>query len=335
MPARSRRVAHCRTCWRWIPQHSRVASRPSVPATTRLRPPGRQASRVVPRKSSCRRAPTRPGAMPRVRSAPKCSSSRTDAPRSLAARQSHAMKAALSFTPSMGRNTVRGTSTLGLEFAGQAARSTYCLIAIGGGGLAAGACSAIKALNPDCHIVGVEPVGSATMHLSFERGTASSIEAPDTIADSLAPPMTLPLPYSLCRETIDEIVLVSDEEIVAAMRLLFEELKLIVEPGGAAATAGLVRVAQRFPRCTLRRHRLRIEHRPGVVLRLAGPSIPVVGAASCREIRHNPWERHLAAKAAVRPHRTQRPRGRLRGRMPLLRRCGYEAEAIASKLSIR
>ena len=66
---------------------------------------------------------------------------------------------------------------------------------------------------------------------------------PDTIADSLAPPMTLPYPFALCKANIDELVLVSDEEISAAMRLIFREMKLAVEPACAATTAALKKIA--------------------------------------------------------------------------------------------
>jgi threonine dehydratase len=67
-----------------------------------------------------------------------------------------------------------------------------------------------------------------------------TLDRTQTIADSLAPPMAEPYTYSVCRKFVDEIVLVGDEQLKEAMRLLFQGMKLAVEPAGAATTAGLL-----------------------------------------------------------------------------------------------
>jgi len=85
----------------------------------------------------------------------------------------------------------------------------------------------------------VEPEGADSMHRSFAAGSPQRLESISTIADSLAPPMALPYSYALCRAHIDRLVKVSDAQIVDAMGVLFREMKLAVEPGGAAATAAL------------------------------------------------------------------------------------------------
>lgn len=142
--------------------------------------------------------------------------------------------------PFEGERTALGTATVGLELVEQAPDLDAVIIAIGGGGLAGGAASAIKLLNPRCCIFGVEPEGADSMHRSFAAGAPQRLERVQTIADSLGPPMALPYSYALCRAGLDRLVKVTDDEICDAMGLLFREMKLAVEPGGAASTAALI-----------------------------------------------------------------------------------------------
>jgi threonine dehydratase len=118
--------------------------------------------------------------------------------------------------------------------------SKAVIIPVGGGGLAAGVSTAIRLAKPDCLIFGVEPFGADTMFRSFAAGSPQSIAKIETIADSLGAPHALPISYALCRASIDEIVRIRDEEMVAAMRFLVENARLAVEPAGAAATAALL-----------------------------------------------------------------------------------------------
>ncbi len=137
-----------------------------------------------------------------------------------------------------GRCTALGTATLGLEFSESCGPLDAVIIAIGGGGLAGGASAAIKMLDPDCVIYGVEPEGADSMHRSFASGQPVTI-VPETIADSLAPPMSLPYSFALCRDNIDQLVKISDDDMCRAMALFFRDMKLAVEPACAAATAAL------------------------------------------------------------------------------------------------
>ncbi len=142
--------------------------------------------------------------------------------------------------PFEGLLTATGTATLGLEFIEQAPDLEAVIVPIGGGGLAAGLSTAIKLVKPACQVLGVEPFGADTMYRSFVAGSPQSIEKIDTIADSLGAPYALPVSYALCRASVDQIVRVRDEEIVAGMRFLLEHARLAVEPAGAAATAALL-----------------------------------------------------------------------------------------------
>ena len=142
--------------------------------------------------------------------------------------------------PFEGRNTVLGTGTLGLELSRQVAGLEAVVVAIGGGGLCAGVATTVKLALPECRVYGVEPEGADTMHRSFASGKPEAIERVDTIADSLAAPHAAPYTFSLCRRYVDELVKVSDPMMIDALRLLFRDAKLAVEPAGAAAVAALV-----------------------------------------------------------------------------------------------
>jgi threonine dehydratase len=141
--------------------------------------------------------------------------------------------------PFEGPNVAQGAGTLGLEFAEQVEGLDAAIISIGGGGLCGGSAAAIKQLAPGCKVYGVEPEGADSMRRSFEAGAPVTLKSISTIADSLAPPMALPYSFAACRQYVDEIVTVSDDQIRGAMLALFEDLKLALEPAGAAATAAL------------------------------------------------------------------------------------------------
>jgi threonine dehydratase len=141
--------------------------------------------------------------------------------------------------PFEGPLTALGTATLGLELVEQAGELDAVIVPIGGGGLCAGVASAVKLTSPRTLVFGVEPEGADSMHRSFAAGSPQPIEAVRTIADSLGAPHAAPYSFGLCRRYVDELVLVSDDQLRRAMHLLFASAKLAVEPAGAAATAAL------------------------------------------------------------------------------------------------
>jgi threonine dehydratase len=146
--------------------------------------------------------------------------------------------------PYEGPLTALGTATVGLEFVEQVAAAGQTLdaviVAAGGGGLSGGVACAVKLASPTTTVYVVEPEGADTMHRSFRSGQVESIDAVRTIADSLGAPRTAPYSLALNLRFVDEVVLVSDDQIRAAMRLLFASAKLVTEPAGAAALAGLL-----------------------------------------------------------------------------------------------
>lgn len=142
--------------------------------------------------------------------------------------------------PYEGEGVALGTGTLGLEFARQAPDLDAVIIPVGGGGLCGGISCAMKQALPGIEVYGVEPEGADSMSRSFKSGKPEKIDKVRTIADSLGAPHTEPYSMALCRNFVDDMVLISDAQMIAAMRLLFSGGKLAVEPAGAAATAALV-----------------------------------------------------------------------------------------------
>jgi threonine dehydratase len=141
--------------------------------------------------------------------------------------------------PYEGYRTALGTATIGLEFLVQAPDLDAVIIPIGGGGLCAGMAAAIKQIKPSCAVYGVEPTGADSMARSFAAGSPQPIERVRTIADSLGAPFALPYSYAICRKFVDDLVLIDDAAMQRAMGLLYSDIKLAVEPAGAAATAAL------------------------------------------------------------------------------------------------
>jgi threonine dehydratase len=147
--------------------------------------------------------------------------------------------------PYDGYRTILGTATLGAEWAEQCSRDGMggldaVIIAIGGGGTAAGAGTAFKLLMPEVAVYGVEPAGADLMARSFATGGPCRMGPMSGIADSLMAPHAEAYSYGLCRRALDGLVTVTDDEMRAAMLRLFEELKLAVEPACAAATAAIL-----------------------------------------------------------------------------------------------
>lgn len=141
--------------------------------------------------------------------------------------------------PFDGPRVAAGTGTVGLEICEQIGDFDALVVPIGGGGLCGGIANAVKQLNPACKIIGVEPEGADTMHRSFASGKAESIDRVNTIADSLGAPFAKPYSFSLCRQNVDELVMISDEEMRLAMGVLYRDMKFAVEPACAASTAAL------------------------------------------------------------------------------------------------
>jgi len=135
---------------------------------------------------------------------------------------------------------IAGQGTLGLEIVEQVPDVETVLVGVGGGGLISGVAAAVKAVKPDVRVIGIEPVGAPGMTESLRRSEPARLDRLDTIADGLAAPFVGRRNYLHARELVDEMILVTDDEIIAAIPVLMERCKVMPEPAGAATTAALL-----------------------------------------------------------------------------------------------
>jgi threo-3-hydroxy-L-aspartate ammonia-lyase len=140
---------------------------------------------------------------------------------------------------------VAGAGTVGLELLEDAGPFDAIVVPVGGGGLLGGTGIAAHGTDPSIAIYGVEPEAGNDFAQSIARGERVKIPVPKTIADGLQTTSPSDLTFGLAREHVRAIVTVTDDELRGAMRFLFERMKLVVEPSGAAAVAALLN--QRVP----------------------------------------------------------------------------------------
>ncbi len=133
-----------------------------------------------------------------------------------------------------------GQGTAALELLADVPELDMLVVPVGGGGLIAGCATAAKALRPSIRVVGVEPETGDDTRQSFATGERVRIDVPRTIADGLQAATPGELTFAVNRERVDEIVTVSDAEILDAMAFLFDRLKLVTEPSGAVGVAALL-----------------------------------------------------------------------------------------------
>ncbi len=137
------------------------------------------------------------------------------------------------------RHIIAGQGTVGLEIARDWPDLDVVLVPIGGGGLASGVAAAVKRMLPAAKVVGVEPRGAASMRVALDHGGPTLLDHIDTIADGLAPVICTELTYDHVSELMDDVVLVEDDAIREAAKLLVGRQK-VVEFSGAATTAALI-----------------------------------------------------------------------------------------------
>ncbi len=137
-------------------------------------------------------------------------------------------------------HVVAGQGTAGLELMQGISKLDFLFVPCGGGGLLSGCAIAAKALQPSCHVVGVEPATADDATRSFYSGTLQTVHNPDTIADGARTPYLGSITFPLVRKHVDSMITVTDGAIVEAMDLLWNRTKMIVEPTGAMSLAGIL-----------------------------------------------------------------------------------------------
>lgn len=156
-----------------------------------------------------------------------------------AARRHAEMSGAVYFHPFADPTVVAGQGTTAIEILEDLPSADVYLVAIGGGGLVAGLSTVIKARQPSARIIGVEPVGAPTLHDSLEAGKAVRLDKVTTRVATMACGRTDDRIFTLLAPAIERVVLVEDDEMLAASRWLWFELGLGADLSAAAAIAAL------------------------------------------------------------------------------------------------
>lgn len=146
---------------------------------------------------------------------------------------------AVYFHPFADRDVVAGQGTLGIEILEDLPEIDAILVAIGGGGLISGISTALRAKKPDTRIIGVEPVGSPTLKASLDAGHVVELDELSTRVPTMACKKTVGPVFDIVKRNVDEIVLVSDEDMEEAARWLWFETGVAADLSGAASLAAL------------------------------------------------------------------------------------------------
>ena len=135
---------------------------------------------------------------------------------------------------------IAGQGTIGLEILEQVkGKIDYLILPVGGGGLAAGVSSVFKVFSPDTQIIGVEPQGAPCMKTALEKGENITLESIDKFVDGAAVKRVGDLNFVICRETLDEMLLVPEGKVCTTILKLYNEEAMVVEPAGAMSIAAL------------------------------------------------------------------------------------------------
>jgi len=141
---------------------------------------------------------------------------------------------------------IAGQGTLGVELTQQlAAPPGVIFVPVGGGGLAAGVAATVKAVYPETRIIGVEPDDAASMYAALKADKPVDIGTTGIFADGVAVRKVGNTTFDMCRELLDEVITVSVDQVCAAVKSIFEEVRAVAEPAGALSVAGAIQYAAR------------------------------------------------------------------------------------------
>lgn len=143
------------------------------------------------------------------------------------------------------RHQMAGNGMVALEIMADCQQMTDIIVSIGGGGLIAGIIAAIKAQKPSVRIWGAEPEAAAAMKMSMDAGRAVSI-TPASLSKTLSAPFVSGDALRLCRQHLEDVIIVSDGDMIAAQRILIEQDKIFPELAAASALAAAERISDRF-----------------------------------------------------------------------------------------
>jgi len=147
---------------------------------------------------------------------------------------------------------IGGQGTVGIELLEQVTDIDCVLVPVGGGGLIAGIAGYLKSQNPDIAIIGCQPENSAVMHASIEAGRILDLESKPTISDGSAGGIEQDtITFPMCQELVDDFILVTEEEIISALRLILARHHMLVEGSAVLSVAAFIKQKTRFQRKTV------------------------------------------------------------------------------------
>jgi threonine dehydratase len=135
---------------------------------------------------------------------------------------------------------IAGQGTVGFEIASEVPDVGTVLVPVGGGGLSAGVATAVKLLAPSARVIAIEPVSAPKLTRARDAGRPVKLDTTGGLADGLQASQIGTLPFMHHQKYVDEVVLVDDPPLAAAMRHLLDRLKIVVEPSGAIVVAALM-----------------------------------------------------------------------------------------------
>ena len=165
---------------------------------------------------------------------------RSEEDREVLARQIASERGATIIPPFDHEMVIAGQGTCGLELFEDAGKLEWLFVCVGGGGLISGCALAASELSPGCKVVGVEPAAGDDACLGFRTGELTRIDTPETICDGAATNSVGERNFAIIRALAHDMTSVPDDAVLRAMRLVWERTKLVVEPTGALALAGLL-----------------------------------------------------------------------------------------------
>lgn len=145
---------------------------------------------------------------------------------------------------------IAGAGTAALELIEEVGRLDYIFAPVGGGGLLSGTSIATKGLCPDSMVIAVEPQNADDTFRSFKENKILPSVNPNTIADGLRTQLG-ELTFEVIKKYVDDIILVTEREILDSMRIFWERMKLVVEPSGAVSLAGLLKMSEELSDCKI------------------------------------------------------------------------------------
>lgn len=137
-------------------------------------------------------------------------------------------------------HVIAGQGTIGIEILEQLPDVEQVVVPIGGGGLIAGVAFAIKTLRPGCKVIGVQAAGAPSMYRSIKEGKMVTLDHVNTIADGIAVKTPGDLTYEMVKKYVDDVVVVDDAQVAAAIVTLMEDQKTVAEGAGACAVAAVL-----------------------------------------------------------------------------------------------